>query len=219
MIHIRISEPALMTMTFNALEAFCLHTLNKVKVKKSKSAKRLETDGHLFGHRNVTDEDTFYTVEFVNIDTTAAQTSDSLYTEATELKYDIASAFWPHLEYLGFFHTHPLNDLSETKGGVFASAEDREAGGYIQLILSIAHMLKAHDNGTNFRKDSFNCVDFTLGNKRMCLVGYANHEDYMSEEEMKKGEDSWSEDLTDDVRIDCPALFGLNWEHEKFRHK
>ena len=211
MVTIRISEMALLTMVLNGIEAYAVMNSNK---KRDLENTKLETIGHMYGYSRETDDEKYYFVDCISIDTTARQNTNSVgeYDESRRLKTDIVNSYWPHLELLGSFHTHPYENLQEVRqiNGYYASPGDRttmEAGGEkIALILTIATLGKKSDNGTRYKDGHRNCFQFTLGKLRLWLTAYATYDD-------EDGNILCTNDRTEDVTIDCPVLAGLRWEH------
>ena len=211
MVTIRISEMALLTIVLNGIEAYAVMNSNR---KRARENTKLETIGHMYGYSRETDDEKYYYVDYISIDTTAMQKTDEIceYEESRNFKNDIIKSYWAHLENLGSFHSHPYNNLQEVHDnkGYYASSCDKRTmkseGEMIALILSIATLGKKSDNGTRYKDGHSNCFQFTLGKLRLWLTAYATYED-------EDGKIICTDDKTEDVTIDCPVLAGLKWEH------
>lgn len=211
MVTIRISEMALLTMVLNGIEAYAVMNSNK---KRDRENTKLETIGHMYGYSKETGDEKYYFVDCISIDTTARQNTNSVgeYNESRRLKTDIVNSYWPHLELLGSFHSHPYDNIKEVHDnkGYYGSDADKETmeadGEKIALILTIATLGKKSDNGTRYKNGHSNCFQFTLGKLRLWLTAYATYED-------EDGKIICTDHKTEDVTIDCPVLAGLKWEH------
>jgi len=113
----------LMQLHLAALEAFR-------QIRRGKRT-RLETLGLLWGKRATDRNEYRYVVEHVTVDTFAKRQKNmvSPSPDDAELKDEIISSFWPELELLGEFHTHPYattGQVERARGYEF-SREDRAA--------------------------------------------------------------------------------------------
>jgi hypothetical protein len=160
-----------------------------------------------------------YQVEMVHTDTTAEQRRSSVdeNKEAIALKADVIMSFWPHLIYLGDFHSHPFKNAREVLEDkkYFLSEDDREwlnnnfwkqKGYRVGIVMTIAAMEKAGRKTAGWV--ATNCVEATLGNYRMWLAAYCAYS--------QKGAYRYTNDNDMSVTLDCPALTGLRWEHADF---
>lgn len=215
---VRISENALMSLVLSSLEAY---SVKKKDIKeKGRPKSRIEVYGSLFGHEIIMKNKTIlYHVEMANTDTTAEQRRSSVDVnrEAISLKADIVTSFWPHLIYLGDFHSHPFKNTKVVLDNkmYFMSENDREwlndnfwkqKGYRVGLVITIAAMEKAGRKASACVAS--NCVEATLGNYRMWLAAYCAYS--------QKGEYKYTNDNDVCVTLDCPALTGLRWEHADF---
>jgi len=101
---IRISEQAPVHMCLSGMEAFSASHLRRGP------RIRLETYGSLWGHEvRLPRGRTLYSVEMAAVDTSAKMENDEVRPApaALDLKRDVMTSFWPQLEFLGDFHTHP----------------------------------------------------------------------------------------------------------------
>ena len=103
---VQISEHAFMQMHLAALESYF------APPEESRNFTYVETIGLLWGHeirhgRNTT----LYSIQHVSIDLNAARDQDGVSLSDADLliKKGAMQSFWPHLDFLGDFHTHPNN--------------------------------------------------------------------------------------------------------------
>jgi hypothetical protein len=218
---VRFSEPALINLILNSLEAYTIVHKNKPKANKQRW---LEVFGHLFGHVvEVGEGQKIFHVEFINTDTSSKQENDSvLYNkDAACLKRDIVRSFWPSYQYLGDFHTHPYGHYSEVdeRKGFYLSQGDREEFAcnnsfwkdmkhQLSVVASIGYMDRAGTKEASYVGGLTNCVEFTLGNYRIWLAAYFSYE--------KNGKLAYSQDNCESIYIDCPNITGFYWEHTPF---
>jgi transcriptional antiterminator Rof (Rho-off) len=217
---VRISENALISLILNALEAYCINHKN---INTHDNIK-LETFGNLFGYEmKLTDGKVVYQIEIANTDTSAKQKNSSVSynREAISLKIDTITSFWPHLDYLGEFHSHPYDSHKEAKDikGYYLSDNDRNDltsnsefwGKYrhrVGLLITIGPMLRSSSRETQWVNTNMNCVELNLGNFKIWLTAYCS---YQKREKM-----FFTKDNDDLVTLDCPHLTGLQWEHTKY---
>ena len=215
---VRVSENALISLILSSLEAY---SVKKKDIKeKGRPKSRIEVYGSLFGHEIVMkNKEILYQVEMAHTDTTAEQRRSSVAEnkEAISLKADVITSFWPHLIYLGDFHSHPFRYTKEVLDNkkYFMSEDDREwlnnnfwkqKGYRVGLVVTIAAMEKAGTKACGWIAN--NCVEATLGNCRMWLAAYCAYS--------QKSEYRYTNDNDISVTLDCPALTGLRWEHADF---
>lgn len=215
---VRVSENALISLVLSSLEAY---SVKKKDIKeKGRPKSRIEVYGSLFGHEVIMkNKEILYQVEMAHTDTTAEQRRSSVdeNKEAISLKADVITSFWPHLIYLGDFHSHPFKNTKEVRNNkmYFMSQDDREwlkdnfwkqKGYRVGLIMTLAAMEKAGRKANDWV--ATNCVEATLGNYRMWLSAYCAYS--------QKGEYQYTNDNDATVTLDCPALTGLRWEHSDF---
>jgi len=215
---VRISEGALISLVLSSLEAY---SVDKKDIKeKGRPKSRIEVYGSLFGHTVLMkSKETLYQIEMAHTDTTAEQRRRSVEVnkEAISLKADIVTSFWPHLIYLGDFHSHPFKNTKEVMENktYFMSEEDRrwlednfwrQKGYRVGLIMTIAAMEKAGRKASHWI--AHNCVVATLGNYRMWLSAYCAY--------YQAGEYRYTHDNDEAITLDCPPLTGLHWEHAGF---
>jgi hypothetical protein len=215
---VRVSENALISLVLSSLEAY---SVKKKDIKeKGRPKSRIEVYGSLFGHEiAMKDKAILYHIEMAHTDTTAEQRRSSVdeNKEAISLKADVITSFWPHLIYLGDFHSHPFRNTKEVLDSkmYFMSEDDRQwlnnsfwkqKKYRVGLVVTIAAMEKAGTKSCDWVAS--NCVESTLGNYRMWLAAYCAYS--------QKGEYCYTNDDDISVRLDCPALTGLIWEYADF---
>ena len=215
---IRVSENALIALILSSLEAY---SVKKKDIKeKGRPKSRIEVYGSLFGHEIIMkNRAILYQIEMAHTDTTAEQRRSSVdeNKEAMSLKADIITSFWPHLIYLGDFHSHPFKSTKEVVDykKYFMSEDDRtwlndnywkQKGYRVGLVMTIAAMEKAGRKAYDWV--ATNCVEATLCNYRMWLSAYCAYS--------QKSDYLYTNDNDPAVTLDCPALTGLQWEHADF---
>lgn len=220
---VRVSENSLISLILNALEAYCIYHKNI----NSHDNIKLETFGNLFGYETrLADGQTIYQIEVVNTDTSAKQSNGSVFynTEAIALKIDTITSFWPHLDYLGEFHSHPYDNYkdaikTEEGKGFYLSKGDREDltvnsefwGKYrhrVGILITIGSMERVGRRETQWVNSNFNCVELNLGNFKIWLAAYCS---YTKDDKM-----FFTKDNDKLVTLDCPHLTGLQWEHTEY---
>lgn len=218
---VRISEHALISLVLNSLEAYCVHHKN---IDKKHDRIKLETFGNLFGYEvKLVDGKKVYQIEVVNIDTSIKQRSGSVdyNEEAISLKVDTISSFWPHLEYLGEFHSHPYDNYKQAKDikGYYLSEGDRDDLSInsdfwskykhrVGLLLTIGPMERTGRKSPEWMDSNSNCVELNLGNFKLWITAYCSYKN-------KTGM-HYTKDNDPLVTLDCPALTGLQWEHTDY---
>lgn len=215
---VRVSENALISLVLSSLEAYAVK--KKDITGKGRPQTRIETFGSVFGYELIMrDMRTLYQIEIAHVDTSAAQRRSSVdYSEeAILMKVDAITSFWPHLDYLGDFHSHPYKNKKEVTDikGYFLSSDDRKSLNddfwtkikyRVGLVITIAAMEKAGTKACDWVAS--NCVEATLGNYRIWVASYCAYRD--------NNEYRYTKDNDSHVTLDCPALTGLQWEHTDF---
>lgn len=181
---VRISEAALVQLSLAALEGYLVpHNVGRAR------RSGVEISGHLWGKRGRLSDvgGGARIVDFVDmaaIETSAERTTNSVesHDAALTLKCDVMTTFWPHLEFMGDFHTHPFRRESvasvEQRRAYRFSDEDRivnermvrrfgDAGYRLSLVASIAHTNRSIDTA-RFRDGA---VRFSLGGWTPCGEG------------------------------------------------
>jgi len=213
-----LSDHALVTMVLAALEAYAVRKLGKIVHQK-----QLEVYGSLYGQEiPLKDGRTLYRVELASHDTTSRQTHDAVHfnDDASVLKRDTLASFWPHLDYLGDFHSHPYESLEETKScrGYFCSDGDREElednwdfwkelRYRLGLVVTVAPLQRARQKEDLWEKGTKKqCLVMTLGNFRIWISAYCAYE-----EEDEDGDivPSYTQDSDTLVELYAPSVTGL----------
>jgi hypothetical protein len=206
-------------MILNGLEAY--------SVMHTKNAKFVEIYGNLFGYQStMRDNRTLYQVETVNIDTSAKGNANSVKPnlDALVLKTETMRHYWPHLEYLGDFHTHPYESINEVtsteleqgtkKGdnkGYFLSQGDRKSleslsefyvlndtKYRIGLLVTIAAI--AADKGKEAEHLHRNCIQFNLKRHKLWITAYCAYKDG---EKLK-----YTNNRKSNVLLECQSVIG-----------
>lgn len=216
---VRLSEPALIGMILNGLEAY--------SVLHDSRARFVETYGCLFGYQApMRDKRTLYQVEMANIDTSAKRKPDGVkyFPDAMILKAETIRSYWPHLEYLGDFHTHPYEscakvrrarkekgDCSGDDKGYFFSTGDRKSlraltshckEKEISYRVGLAVTIAPLDDVK--RKDPAyihtNVIAFNISRHRMWISAYCAYQ----------VNDSWryTENRDSAVLLECQSVLG-----------
>ena len=185
---------------------------------------KLETFGSLFGYETrLADGQVIYQIEIANVDTSAKQTNEevSYNTDSIALKINTITSFWPHLDYLGEFHSHAYDtykDVNELKGYYFSKYDRKDLtensefwGKYrhrVGLLITIGPMKRAGRRETQWVNSNHNCVELNLGNFKIWLTAYCSY--------TKNGKLFFTKDNDPHVTFDCPSLTGLQWEHSEY---
>ncbi|MBK5970516.1 MULTISPECIES: hypothetical protein [Thiorhodovibrio] len=216
-----LSENALISLVLSSLEAYAVEK----RGARGKNKKELETYGSIYGqHTTLADGRTLFRLEMAQTDTTARQTTCSVQysEEAISLKRAALGAFWPHLDYLGDFHSHPYRNITEARKcqGFYLSEGDRanldrhwksfwkNLRYRLGLVVTVAPMQRARESMSWWDGKGLNCLQFTIGNFRLWISAFCVFE------ENSKG--CYTEDQDEGVELSAPALTGLVWEHAEF---
>lgn len=216
---IRVSESALIGLVLSAMESFAVTSKNIKKGDKTK----LETYGNLFGHHaTLLDGVSLFNIEFVHADISAGQKRDSVSynKEAIKLKIDTISSYWPHLEYLGDFHSHPddhYTKIHEDKNYYLSPGDRNDLKANSQffnsinyrvgLVVAISALEKNGSRTTQYIGNHHSCIEFTFNNLRLWISAYRATE--------RNGALHYSKDGSEEVVLDIPSLNGL-FQHTEF---
>lgn len=177
---VQISEQALMQIHLAALESY----LGWPRGQPNRGW--VETIGYLWGHEiRLAHQKTLYSVQYVSIDTNATRRKQSATSSVgdLEIKKSAIQSFWPHLEFLGDFHTHPNNHYVEViryRDWEFSRADFHsveEAAGYwleqgyrVGLVMAVAQLDKRSAKAPRIMTSQ--TWEWTLGNLRFWLAAY-----------------------------------------------
>ena len=184
--YVKIIESAFIDICLSALEAYC------VKHPESPpTTEPLETFGLLWGHETaLADGATLYTIQKASVDTSTKRTPDACApnSDSLKLKYDFMTAFFPDLEFLGDFHTHPyLKTVKEISADTLydASTDDikhikADANKWISfnyrvfLVVTIGKHTSIHVDGIepNKKDEKQNMILFRFGHYRLWVQAY-----------------------------------------------
>lgn len=180
---VKIAESAFIDMCLSALEAYC------VKHKK-RQKKPLETFGLLWGHETeLTDGRILYTIQKAGVDTSTKRKPDECMpnSDSLNLKYDFMSSFFPDVEFLGDFHTHPYlktgREISKKCLYDASSADINSIQGFpekyiplnfrVSLVITIGNVQEHFDEIMSYKKpDSPNMIAFRFGHYRFWIQAY-----------------------------------------------
>lgn len=220
---VKITESAFIDMCLSALEAYCVQ-------HKRKQKGALETYGLVWGHEaSMQNGKTLYTVQKVSIDTSAKRTSDSTTpkSESLYLKCGFIASYFPDMEFLGDFHTHPYTaeeatskDVRKEKFYEF-SVEDverfntngdfKDFGYRVGLVMAIAYVKRKSQNIGRLAKwcNDASAAEFRFSNYRIWLQAYVTCINSQNKIELADN---------DDVMLEVPGILGLNGPYTPFVH-
>ena len=214
-----IEDNALPILITSAIEAYDFE--HKAHTK-GKGNSQLETYGLLWGYmvpaKDDTSEDKII-VTTCTVEASALRHNDWVEPnfESIQAKKDLIEQYWPHLELVGTFHSHPYESLEVMKNleGVGWKASDGDKNhwpdihekiapnqpGLAHLIITITELSKkgwAHPE--KVKKDK-HCdgYSFVAGYKKLWLTAYATHEACTKDERRVF-------ELTEGVSIDASSL-------------
>lgn len=218
---VSVSENAFISLIASSLEAYAIDS----KGTKTRSHKKfLETYGGLYGqHITMEDNRTLFRIEMALSDSTVWQQRYQVdyNKDAILLKKTLLSSYWPHLAYLGDFHSHPYTTQGEVKSlkGYYLSETDRLALDAdweffkkvryrLGLVVTVVAMKRASNKGFAWLSGGWNTIEFTMGNFRMYLSAncvYENDEGVF-----------YTDNADPLVEIHVPSLMGFAGEHMPF---
>jgi hypothetical protein len=218
---IRMSEQAIISMALNGIEAYSIK-------HAAEGESRLETCGALFGYEvRLPDCRILYQIEMANVDTSAERLKSSVSPNplAMKRKANIMSKFWPHLKYIGDYHTHPYKkradvfSVKKEKGarrgdnkGYYLSKGDRtwlkdnsslckKYGYKVGLVVTIAKLQRKARGSNDFTNPQLQTIEFNLDNFKVWISAY-----YVFESE---GKLQYSKNNDKNVTIECPSIIGF----------
>lgn len=216
---VKVTESATIDMCLNALEAY---SVKHIKYQK----KPWETFGLVWGHETIMrGGKTLYTIQKVSIDTTAERAPGECTPkdEALDLKFDFINSFYPDIEFLGDFHTHPYTEpAGEVRKGKLYRYSDtditrleenssfyKKYGYRVGLAMTIACVQQESQNEGELanRRPDPSVAEFRFNNYRIWLQAYVT---YLQDNEI---------DLKvskKNVYLEVPGLLGLNEPYTPF---
>lgn len=208
-------------MSDQALTSLLMATIESYVVKNENMAKpqnRLETYGIFFGSETKTsDGSRVIRIDMANPSNTVRQTRESVQSSPNSLivKADLVQSCFPHLSFLGDFHTHPYLHFSEVKKcrGYYLSETDRQAmtsdsklyrklGYRLGMVATIAYAERAGQNRAGYPTKYKNRVELVIGHFRIWLTAY------VTRSRIKDGL-FYSDDESSDVILHVPCMTGL----------
>ncbi len=211
---VRFSENALCSLLFAAIESYTEKNRNLEKPKNL-----LEIYGCLYGHETrVNDGHRIFQVEMATPSLTCKQSSQEVTYEMNPifLKSELTQAFFPHLSFLGDFHTHPYTHfkVAEKNRGYYLSPGDRqdlidrtdEMKGInyrISVLTAISYSCRQLATGADYADSEKNTIRMDFGHFRIWISAYVA-------EENEQGLLEYSEDNSKHVMLHIPCLVGLN---------
>jgi hypothetical protein len=222
-INIILSETAFQQLCFCALEAYAIKKLGQPKGQ----SKYLEVFGLLWGSFSKLEQENcnhcFYRVEFIGADTSALQKRNEVTRNEDSLviKRDLTTSFWPHLRFLGDFHTHPYRykdcdakKIENEKLYEFSTADRKDIEKNsefwrkhkyrVGLVCTIVDLKRAARVDKHLNDST---LVAGLGNYKLWIKAY--YANYRKNQKIV---------LSDDVYLSCPSLLGIE-EYTKFgRH-
>ena len=181
-------------MVLAASESFVLGDGRKPKRRTRGGNVAVETYGYLWGHRRVSrseDIENIYIDKFDESLSAKRKNSSVLPNEdAIKLKNSIIERWSPHLSFLGDFHTHPFDSLTEIekfKGWRFSEQDinsfsnddplwDLSDGSPLMLVMAVAPVERVHygwgrTDGAQYR------WRFDIGQLRFWLTAHIGYLD------------------------------------------
>jgi len=185
---VSVSDCAFFSIVTSALEAYSVCHQDNPEGKHVP----VETYGNLWGYQVITKRrESVLHVVLADSDISAKRESGSVSPaeEAFNLKRDFADSFFPELEYLGDFHSHPW-DKSEVKNelslqrNVFheQSSDDQKHAKYqqelgktyrIQLIATVFERPEMVRRTSGHLDDDLSCIRFQYGKRTIWIKAYA----------------------------------------------
>jgi hypothetical protein len=169
------------------------------------------------------DNRTLFRIEMALSDSTVWQQRHQVHynQDAIRLKHTLLSSYWPHLEYLGDFHSHPYTTQDEvtSEKGYYLSEGDHQSlqrdWAFLKrvryrlgLVVTVAAMKRASNKGFAWLSGGWNTIEFTMGNFRMYISANCVYE---------TDENVFYTDNADPmVEIHVPSLMGFSGEHMPF---
>ena len=184
---VSISEPAFFSIMMSALESYQVgHSSDG-----SKDNSMVEVYGNLWGYKSQTQRnESILRVVMADADLSAKAEPDQTtpHPEAYILKTDFADAYFPEIEYLGDFHSHPYTE-DETRSELTLQRDDchcrsradmRFADGLqksgrpyrLQLVATIFKRDKIVKREDGYIKEDSSCIRFRYANMTIWIKAY-----------------------------------------------
>lgn len=186
---VSIADQAFFTITTSALEAY------KVSHPEYKGKEHvpIETYGNLWGYQSQTKRDEqVLRVILADVDTSATRTPNSVrpQQESFSLKEEFVDSYYPELEYLGDFHSHPYDFENDKVDNVLQlerrklyhfSSGDFNHVRYLQekrryrlgIVTTIYEMPKqVSRKSIHVGKEDFSCIRFTYERLSVWIKAY-----------------------------------------------
>lgn len=193
-IHVTIEDHVVPQLMTSALEAYEIRHPNGRKKED-----RLETFGLLWGYVIPARESSRPRIvaTVATVETSALRKEGSVEPDfdSLEMKMEFVKKYWPHLEVVGTFHSHPYNSVQEVKDvkGWRASPDDEEfwpdlhqtlfpeTPYLVHLIVTVTALSKS---GWAFPKEIENNSGFELsmGPRKVWMTSYATEICFEDEE-------------------------------------
>jgi hypothetical protein len=184
---VSISEPAFFSIIMSALEAY--------QVGQSSDARKdnsmVEVYGNLWGYKSQTQRnESILRVVMADADLSAkAEPSQTTpHPDAYILKTDFADCYFPEIEYLGDFHSHPYTEdevkselelqrnkyhRSSPADKTFVKDLQKSGRPYrLQIIATIFKRDNMVEREGGYIKDDFSCIRFRYANMTIWIKAY-----------------------------------------------
>lgn len=214
---VKVTESATIDMCLSALEAY---SVKHIKYQK----KPWETFGLVWGHEAIMrDGRALYTIQKISIDTTAERAPGQCTADdkSLDLKFDFINSYYPDIEFLGDFHTHPYLDtpreVRQKKLYEFSDTDidsiEMHSDFYINykyrvgLVMTIACVQQERQNEGKLADwiSNNSTAEFRFNNYRIWLQAYVT---YLQGKEIKVTKEN--------VSLEVPGLLGLHGPYTPF---
>ncbi|MAE20368.1 hypothetical protein CMK12_15805 [Candidatus Poribacteria bacterium] len=230
---IHVEDHAVSQLFMSAIEAY---EIEHKATKRSKGYDKLETFGLLWGYSipQKGNQPPKIIVTHSTVETSAVRHSDWVAPdfESIEFKREFMQRYWPSIELVGSFHSHPYEDLEAVKHnkGWRASPEDEEFFPYFHEMLAkdqeyLAHIIvtvtKLQKRGWAIPERFYGGQDHDAGyvvsadNRKLWIRGYCSQftdgyeeaEDAYFEGDEEASMEEWeSYDFISDVNLEIPSI-------------
>lgn len=210
---VKITEDAFMEMCLSALEAYVVSESDDEGDKQDP----VETYGQIWGNQaTMRNGRTVFTIKKVTIDTSAERTPGACIfePEALAVKTNFVEAFFPDIEFMGDFHTHPyLRETRDIKKGElyeFSNADKRSVEkektfkelpyrvGLVMTLSTVANQEPLPTLSARIKED-YSLMEFHFNNYRIWLQAYVTYLTPQGNRKLTK----------DNLWLEVPAIHGL----------